>query len=256
MWPNRVFASLVAAVITPIVLAQTPNRFPSPAPQASLGQIVAGGAIVAELAKTVDAKKAKTNDVVEARVTMDVLSRGEILIPRRSKIYGHLITASARTKKSHQSMVEISFDRIVLKNGRDIPLKAAIRAIGAPVQNQAFGNEPVSDLAGQSESPPGPGRNELRGIVSSAYPGSLHPANSAGGSEDPADTGSHGNSASSLGPACQGVFGMKDIALGTTAQGSAISSTSENVHLTSGTQLVLRVLELKIAAELFQRGRN
>jgi hypothetical protein len=42
---------------------------------------------------------------------------------------------------------------------------------------------------------------------------------------------------------------MKGITLSNTAQGSAISSTSENVHLSSGTQLVLHVAELQVLAD-------
>jgi len=42
---------------------------------------------------------------------------------------------------------------------------------------------------------------------------------------------------------------MKGITLSSAAQGSAISSTSENVHLSSGTQLVLHVAELQVLAD-------
>ena len=79
-------------------------------------------------------------------------------------------------------------------------------------------------------------------ILQTATPGSLRPANSARGSEEPTVSGSpQRNLAGSLGPTSQGVVGMKGIALSNTAQGSVIRSTSENFHLGSGTQLVLRV---------------
>ena len=148
--------SLVAAILAAMALAQSPaSQTASPAARASLGQIAASGAIVAELAKSVDAKKAKTDDKIEAKLTMDVLSHGAIVIPRGTKIIGHVIDARARTKQVPQSMVEIAFDRIVLKDGREIPLKATIQAVGVPMQVSAPAS---SDLAGQRrqvhEKPP------------------------------------------------------------------------------------------------------
>jgi len=240
-----VLVSLVAAVLAAMALAQSPaaSQTTSPAAKASLGQIAAGEAIVAELAKSVDAKKARADDKIEARLTMDALSRGEIRIPRGTKIIGHVTGARARTKQVPESMVEIAFDRIVLKNGREIPLKATIQAVGAPMPTSA---PAMSDLAGPKTegSRFAPGRNEMASILRTATPGSLRPANSAGGAEEPTDSGSpHRNLARSLGPTSQGVVGRRGIALSNTAQGSAISSTSENVHLSSGTQLVLRVNE-------------
>ncbi len=251
-----VLVSLLAGILAAMALAQSPaaSQTTSPAAKASLGQIAAGGAIVAELAKSVDAKKAKADDKIEARLTMDVLSHGEIVIPRGTKIIGHVIDARTRTKQVPESMVEIAFDRIVLKNEREIPLKATIQAVGAPTQISA---SVISDLAGQTESRPAPGRNEMRNISEHAIPGSLRPAYSAGGAEEPTGSGGpHRDLAQSLGPTSQGVVGMKGIALSNTAQGSALSSTSKNVHLSSGTKLVLRVTEPQVLADSLRRTRN
>jgi len=242
-----VLVSLVAAILAVMALAQAPaaSQTTSPAAKASSGQIAAGGAIVAELARSVDAKKAKAADKIEARLTMDVLLHGEIVIPRGTKIIGHVTDARARTKQLPESMVKIAFDRIVLKNGREIPLQATIQAIGAPMRTSAPAS---SDLAGpKTEGRPAPGPNEMKSIMSNAFPGSLRPANSAGGAEEPTDSG---------GPHRNGVVGMKRIALSNTAQGSLISSTRENVHLSSGTQLVLRATEPQVLVDSLRRARD
>jgi len=258
MATRGVLVLLVAAILAAMALPQSPaaSQTTSPATKASLGQIAAGGPFVAELAKSVDARKAKTGDKIEAKLTMDVLSHGEMVIPRGTKIIGHVTDARARTKQVPESRVEIAFDCLVLKNGREIPLKATIQAVGAPMQTSA---PAISDLAGLdtagSRSPPGP--NEMRSILQTATPGSLRSANSAGGAEEPTDSGGpHGNLAPLPGPTRRGVVGMKGIALSNTAQGSAISSTSENVHLSSGTQLVLRVTDLQVLADSLRRTRN
>ena len=251
------------AVLAEVVLAamaQSPavSQTKNSAARASLGQIADGRAIVAELAKSVNARKAKANDKIEARLTMDVLSHGEIVIPRGTKIIGHVIDARARTKQVAESRVEIAFDRIVLKNGREIPLKAMIQAVGAPMQTSAPGNEDVSDLdlARHTESRPVQGPNEMRSILATAYPGSRRTANAAAGGVEEPDSGGPHSKGPSLGSFSQGVVGMKGIALSNTAQGSAISSTSENVHLSSGTQLVLHVTELQVLADSLLRTRN
>jgi hypothetical protein len=253
---RSVLVSLVAGILSAMALAQSPaaSQTTSPAAKVSLGQTAASGAIVAELAKSVDARKVKPDDKIEARLTMDVLAHGEIAIPRGTKIIGHVTDARARTKQAPESMVEIAFDCIILKNGSEIPLKATIQAVGAPVQTSAPAS---SDLTGQGQGQgihdQAIGPNEMRALRT-ATPGSLRPAYAETGAEEPMDSdGRRKNLASSLGPTSHGVFGMKGIALSNTAHGSAISSTSENVHLSSGTQLVLRVAEPLALTDSLQR---
>lgn len=246
MATRGVLVLLVAAILAAMALPQSPaaSQTTSPATKASLGQIAAGGPFVAELAKSVDARKAKTGDKIEAKLTMDVLSHGEMVIPRGTKIIGHVTDARARTKQVPESRVEIAFDCLVLKNGREIPLKATIQAVGAPMQTSA---PAISDLGAQGQGQgvhDAPGPIEIKSISRTATPGSIRPAYSAGGAEEPTNSGgSHRNLAPSLGSTSQGVVRMKGITLSNTAQDSAISSTSKNVHLSSGTQLVLRVNE-------------
>lgn len=245
---RKVLVTLIAPILAALSLAQSPagSQTTHPTDKASLGQIAAGGTLVAELAKSLDAKKAKAGDRIEARLTMDVLSRGEIVIPRGAKIIGHVTDARARTKQSPESMVGIAFDRIVLKNGREIPLKATIQAVGAPIQISATGNEAISDASsGMPNLGTGGTPNGLSGAGRNGTPGyPSRPASSAGSAERPTDSsGPNRNSAPPLGPTSQGVVGMKGISLSNTAQGSTISSANENVHLSSGTQLVLRVTE-------------
>jgi hypothetical protein len=252
-----VLVSLVAAILAAMALAQGPaaTRTTSNAANASSAQIAASGIVVAELAKALDSKKARAGDKIDARVTMDVLAHGEIVIPRGTRIIGRVTNANARTKEVSESLVEIAFDRIVLKNGRELPLKATIQAVGAPTQTLVPGDQTVSDVD-STESRPGPGKNEMRRIISSAYPGSVHPA-SAGASGGPTDGNSPQTSLGpSLGPGSQGVVGIKGIVLSNSAQGSAICSTSRNFHLSQGTQLVLRILEPQVLLDSLRRTRN
>jgi hypothetical protein len=245
--------TLVAMASAQSLTASQASNAASRAPS----EIEVRATVQAQLAKSIDAKKAKAGSQIEARVTMDLLSHGKILLPRGTEIIGHVIDAKVRTKQVPESMVEIAFDRIVLKTGREVPLKARIQAIGAPIgastPDQDVGD---LDLARQTESRPGPGPNEMKSVLGS-YPGSRRPVNSADGAEGPTVNGSsYANTARSLGPASQGVVGIKGIAISNTAQGCAISSTRGSVHLSSGTQLVLRLLEPQVLDDSLQRTRN
>jgi hypothetical protein len=250
---------LIASALTAMALVQKPATSQSANPAPMPPGHAAGGVIVAELSKSIDARKARAGDKIEARVTMDVLAHGEIVIPRGTKIVGHVSDAKARTKQAPGSMVEIAFDRLLLKRGREVLLQATIQAIGVRTQTSAEGNEAVGDTAGPETVGPqsAPGRNEQRRILGSAFPGSLTPANAGAVTDKSANSGgSSRDSARSLEPSRQGVIGMKGIALSQTAQGSAISSTRENVHLSSGTQLVLRVTEPQVLVDSLRRAKN
>ena len=61
------------------------------------------------------------------------------------------------------------------------------------------------------------------------------------GSTSPTDASPPGSTVSPLGPTSHGVVGMKGFLLTASVQASVVSSSTDNVHLESGTQLILRV---------------
>lgn len=204
-------------------------------------QVPAGTVVVAELSKSLDAKKVKPGAAVEARTTMDLLSHGQIVVPRNTKILGHVTQAQARTKQSPNSMMAIAFDRMAMKDGRELPIQAVIQAVGPPLQQATLSTEGPPTGAGggagggmPSNSPMGRG-NEGAGMPSGTgrYPSSGSPTD---------DTSDRGSSAPALGPNSHGVVGMRQLKLEVAEKGpSVVSSDSENVHLSGGTQLVLKV---------------
>ena len=201
-------------------------------------QVPAGTVVVAELSKSLDAKKVKAGAAVEARTTMDLLSRGQIVVPRNTKIIGHVTQAQARTKESHNSMVAIAFDRMSMKDGRELPIQAVIQAVGPPLQQATLSTEgaPAGPSGGVPSSPPMGRGSEPGGMPggSGGYPTAGPPPTdntSVGGSNVPA-----------LGPSSHGVVGMRQLKLDAPEKGpSVVSSDSGNVHLSGGTQLVLKV---------------
>jgi hypothetical protein len=158
------------------------------------GSLASGTAFNAALSSPVDSKKCKPGDAVTAHNTEPVKSEGKTVIPKGSKLVGHVTQASARAKGESESSLGIVFDKAILKNGQEMPLNAGIQAI-ASAQSAA-----------------------------SAAAGGL-------------------NAAGQLTSNSQGVFGLNGLNLSTAAsnatQGSVITSAGKNVHLDSGTRMLL-----------------
>ena len=242
MLAGGVIASAAAAQSVPPPSSATPQATaPSQesATQAqSSSQFPAGTIIPAELSKSVDAKKAKAGDKIEAKTPVDLLSHGKIVIPKNSKIIGHVTEAKARSKESPDSMVGIAFDRISMRDGRDVPIQAVVQAIARPLQNPALSSSTANDPGGMpSGGTPTYGGGGMGG---GAYPPERVASYPTGTSSGTDPSVPQGGTIAPLGPTSQGVVGMKGLSLRSAGPASVISSETDNVHLDSGTQLMLR----------------
>jgi hypothetical protein len=204
------------------------------------GTRLAPGTIIrVELAKTVDAKKAKVGDELIAKTMDDLRSdSNEVLAARGSKIVGHVAEVSPHQGDS-ASTLGIAFDKLVLKNGTDMPLKASIQAIGWPQSNTASAYQPAGAPSGPSG--PVPSTASAANGAGRAVPGGTAPGgNGATPTPEGTDaTGGYGQ----LTAKDQGVVGMAGVSLSTgAAQDSVLSSPKHNVKLDSGTQMILRVI--------------
>jgi hypothetical protein len=240
--------ALIPVLLTGLSLAQTPAQ-PSGAsePQNTAFRLVPGTIIRVELAKSVDAKKAKVGDEVAAKTIDDFLSdKNDVLAPKGSKVLGHVAEASPHQGES-ASTLGIAFDKIVLKNGTEVPLKASIQALGAPESNAASVNDNMGAPANSGGMSPisSPGRGSYGGTTPN--PGGTMPGTASNPAPAAQDAGqSSGQSAAVNGrltPNAQGVVGMSGLSLSTgAAQDSLLSSPKHNVKLDTGTQMILRVI--------------
>jgi hypothetical protein len=208
-------------------------------------RIAPGSVIPVQLTKTVDAKKAKTGDEVEARVTQDMKAvNGQTLLTKDTKVVGHIVEDQPRTKDQNESHIAIAFDRVVAKNGGDTPLPMSIQAIISPA---ALGGGNSGNGSGDNASSmPNPGGMPPSSSGGRAGMGGGTPPPTANPSGTNYPTGSQGK-ASTHEPITgntQGVVGISDLKLSTSdngAQGSVVSSDKNNVKLESGTLMLLRV---------------
>jgi hypothetical protein len=231
------------------------------------GSLGSGAAINAELTAPIDSKKAKPGDPVGARTTEPTKSSGKTVIPKGSKLMGHVTQASSRAKGDSESALGIVFDKAILKNGQEVPLNVAIQALAsAQSATTANAGNDLSTAGGAGAYGGGSGRatggGALGGVTSTAGGAAgtvtntaANAGNTAGGalnstahSATNTVAGSKGavgglNAAGQLTSSSQGVFGMQGVNLNSAttgaAQGSLITSTGKNLHLDSGTQLLL-----------------
>ena len=226
----------------------------------SSASLSGGTAMNATLSQPVDAKKNKPGDQVTAKTTEATKSEGKVVIPKGSKLIGHVTECKQRGKEEKESALGIVFDKAILKNGGEIPLNVTIRALAAAQTAAAssVGSDDLSAGGGAVGSARAGGGGALGGVRSTAGAATsavTNTAANAGGvaggavnsTVNAAGTarGAVGglNAAGQLTSTSQGVFGLEGLNLNAAAsnstQGSLITSTSKNVHLDSGTQLLL-----------------
>jgi hypothetical protein len=207
-----------------------------------------GSPIVAELSSSVDSKKIKQGDAVNARTTADIRADGKTIIPKGTKLIGHVTEAAARAKGGADSSLGIAFDKAILKGGEELPLNVAIVAVAPPPSSPMSGQN-MSNAGGAPLASPGGPSNMGRPGGTGSMGGS--PATPSAPTGPPVDT-----TAASIGapaekgldamgrltPDSRGVYGLKDASLRPAtnpAEGSVITSNGKNVHLDSDTQLLL-----------------
>jgi hypothetical protein len=207
-------------------------------------RIAAGSVIPVELTKSVDAKKAKTGDEVVAKVTQDLRNNaGTVLMPKDTKVIGHVTEVQARTKEQKESQLAIAFDKAVLKNGEEMDMPMSIQAIIAPPNSNNAANSQTSS----SYPPPGTSGSDTSGASSSGS----RPGTTEGNAQPPSGMPQTTNNGSTASQArapitgnTQGVVGIANLNLAaapSATQGSLVTSEKNNVKLEDGVFLLLHV---------------
>jgi len=228
--------------------------------------LASGSTFNAALSSPIDSRKCKRGDPVNAKTTEAAKSDGKTVIPKGTKLVGHVTQASARANGESESALGIVFDKAILKDGQEVPLNVAIQAIASAQSSTSSAGADVDSMGSMGGSAAGSGmaggRSALGGVTSTAggatgavantaanagsvAGGTVNSAANAGGSIAGASRGAGGglNSAGQLTSNSQGVFGLNGLNLNSAAssatQGSVITSAGKNIHLDSGTRLLL-----------------
>src|SRR5258708_1712838 len=134
--------------------------------------LASGTALNAVLNSSIDSKKCKPGDAVNAHTTEAVKSEGKTVIPKGSKLVGHVTQASARAKGESESSLGIVFDKAILKNGQEIPLNAGIQALASAQSSASAAGSDMDTMGSMGASAAGSGtaggRGALGGVTSAA----------------------------------------------------------------------------------------
>jgi hypothetical protein len=219
-------------------------------PASANSKIAPGSILPVQLTKSIDVKKIKTGDQIEAKVTQDMKAgNGEVIVPKDTKIVGRVTEAQARTKEQKESQIAIAFDRAVMKTGGDVNLPMAIQAIISPSYLSA-NNSLGGENTGQSQSASsgsGSGMPQNNGNARAGMGGSQaqtpSPSASAGPTAGPSEDNTGNGAHQPITGNTQGVLGIPDLTLSSanTTQGSVLTSEKNNVKLESGTLMLLKV---------------
>lgn len=215
-------------------------------PQADTGSAAQRGssmAIPATLAKSVDSKKMKAGDEIDVKLSVSLSSASGAQIPAGSKIVGHVTDVKSKGKGDSQSSLTFAFEKIVLKNGQDMPLHAIPQAIGMP---RMMADAAIASDTNNRPTPAGSTGGGMRGNANPNSGSGTAATGSSAASSDPMSGGATATgSQASYGPLPQnatGVVGLKGLTLDSQPNGAVVSSDSKSLKLEEGTQLLLRVL--------------
>ena len=185
-----------------------------------------GSILYAELTKTIDAKKAKVGDPVNAVLLADVLAHGKIVARHDAKLLGHVTEAQVHSKDIPESRLGIVFDKVITKEG-EVPFQSLLLAI-RPAERAVF------------DVPQGPSlpNNSVHGPMQGQYPspqGSTAPRRVNPSLGDPMKSGDR--EIAQTGPT-----DIDGLSLSSPKGGAqAIVSTQRTVRLESGVKIELRV---------------
>jgi hypothetical protein len=242
--------------------------------QAAQGSLAAGTAINAELDKSLDSKKVRVGEAVTARTTEAIKEDGKVVLPKGTRLIGHVTRASARSKGDSDSTLAVQFDRAEMKGGQEVSLQLNVQAMAAAAGVAAIGGDDLQGMGGAGTGASAGGRGAAGGVAStvggaasgaaSTVPRTTQSAagtvnstvNSttsaaagagrvAGTAEQGSSPGAVGgvNSSGHLAANSRGVFGLNGLSLNAdtsnATQGSVIESAGKSVQLDSGTRLLL-----------------
>src|SRR5437773_5229988 len=117
-WRAGTFLALSFLISTSLI-AQTRNSPPV-------------SSVFAVLTNTLESKNATSGQEIVLRTVSDVVVDGVIVIPRGSKMLGHITQVSTKGKGGSQSVLAIVIDKAVRKDGTETPVQAIIAAVAAP----------------------------------------------------------------------------------------------------------------------------
>ncbi|HEV2136919.1 MAG TPA: hypothetical protein VGR47_22055 [Terracidiphilus sp.] len=97
-----------------------------------------------ELQSKLDSKSARVGEPVVLRTTEKTRTADGVVIPKGTRLFGHVTEVEAHAKGHAQSSLGLAFDRAELKNGQSFAIHSVIESVGpsaAQLEAQSMENE-------------------------------------------------------------------------------------------------------------------
>jgi hypothetical protein len=190
-----------------------------------------------ELVSRLNSKSARVGEPVVLKTTEKTQIAGGVVIPKGSRLLGHVTQVQAHDKKNEDSWIGIEFDRAALKNGQSFAIHSQIESVSLP-QSMITEDENAASNAFNGPGPNGP-----------AFAGS-HVSGTATAGTQLAGHGLVGDAVlnanlngGQMGPGSGTMpTGIPGVGLSGEASGSALSAAKKNFRLDPGTQMVIGVV--------------
>jgi hypothetical protein len=199
----------------------------SPAPAA-----IGHGAFPVKLTKTLDSSKLKEGDSVELETSGSFKLPDGTLVPKGSKVTGHVTDAKARSKGDPGSELTISFDKLNISGGKQLAVKGTVQAVFPPPDEQL---DP--SITGAATTAAGGSRSAGLGSGASAGGGAGSNMGTVTQTKSGANMQSSAGGQPEMTPKSEGVQGMGDLQL----DNGMLTSKGKQVKLGNGVRMIVRV---------------
>ncbi len=176
------------------------------------------GTFPVKVVRTLDSSKLKEGDSVEIETAGSFKLPDGTLVPKGSKLIGHVVASKARSKDDSNSELNLVFDKLSIANGKQLSVKGVVQAVFPPPE------EVEPQMAGKASGAAGGGYTAATvGTVTNSTIGSNTESSSVA---DPAAN-----------PKSVGVQGIHDLDL----EDGVLRSKGKNVKLGGGVRMIVRV---------------
>jgi len=192
---------------------------------AAAAKVIGHGSFPVIIKKAIDSSKLKEGDPVEVEISGPFKLADGTLVPKGSKVAGHVTEAKSRSKGDAVSELALTFDKVSITGGKQFSVKGIVQSV-APPEDQPDPGMPVG-----SGSQKGGSGGTGAGLATPGY----QPSN--------IKTGANMDSSAKVDPAVSpksvGVLGMHDLQL--SLDGMLSSSKGKQVKLGQDVRMIVHV---------------
>jgi hypothetical protein len=231
--------------------------------QAAQPAALALSPVTAELTSKLDSKTAKAGDSVVLKTTEKATMADGTVLPKGTKIVGHVTEAQAYVSNSDNGRVTVQFDQAQIKDGQDMPIKSAIQTItpsgsdadaaaAMPMNGGSSASTPQASSGAAPNGTASPGTGAAAGAGARSATNNANPGVSAtsNGTSGPAP----GTTVARNGNVVIKTTAVPGVLIASSVDGQPFSNASgallsarQDVHLDGGTKMVLAMATAPVA---------